>query len=459
MELARRVAAGDHRLLVHPSVSDEIANDNDEDRRRLRELVRDRYLTLDHPPHPDGELSRLLGSPAAGSNSWYDNQLLACVVSNAVHGLITQDEGIHRKARRLGVDDRVHTLADAVTMLSRLNPQDETFDPVVDTVPLHTLDLGDPIFDSLKGEYGEFENWFEAAARDGRPAFVVRDPDGHLVGICIFKGTDQGIDTGRNPGKVSTFKVASEVKGSKYGELLLKVLLKTVAGVHDLVWLTVYPRHEGLIGFLNNFGFFEFDRKADGELVLAKQLEPLTPFTGGQSALEFHVQHGPPALAIVEDQVFLIPIQPEFHESLFPDAPNAQMSIVAPRPHGNAIRKAYLSLANLRRIDPGATLLFYRSGDFQSVTAIGVLEAAMSSSDPEEIIEFVGIRTVYSSEEVEEMTSRGEVLAFLFRQDRFLNRPIGMRELLENDVARRAPQTTIRVNPDGLEWLRTRLNE
>lgn len=138
----------------------------------------------------------------------------------------TQDEGIHKKARRLSVDDRVHTLADAVSMLSRLNPQDETFDPVVDTVPLHSLRLDDPIFDSLREEYGGFGAWFEDAARDGRQAFVVRDPDGQLVGICIFKGTDHEIGADRNPAKVSTLEVASEFKGSRYGELLLKVLLR-----------------------------------------------------------------------------------------------------------------------------------------------------------------------------------------------------------------------------------------
>jgi hypothetical protein len=35
-----RLASGDHQLLVHPTLSAEIANDSNEERRRLREVIR-----------------------------------------------------------------------------------------------------------------------------------------------------------------------------------------------------------------------------------------------------------------------------------------------------------------------------------------------------------------------------------------------------------------------------------
>jgi len=148
------------------------------------------------------------------------------------------------------------------------------------------------------------------------------------------------------------------------------------------------------------------------------------------SPLDLHVTFGPPALRIVDGQTFITPIQPRYHRSLFPDAPGEQMSLVAPQPHGNALRKAYLSHAHVRSAEPGATILFYRSADIRAATAVGVLEESLVSTDSDEILEFVGSRTVYSAEEVEGMAADGSVLAFLFRQDRFLEPPITLAELV-----------------------------
>lgn len=131
LDLAR-LASGGHQLLVHPTLPEEIGHDRDEVRRQVRlELIR-RYPTLDHPPSPQPELEAELGSPAAGTHDWYDHQLLATVAGNAVHGLVTQDDGIHRKARRLGLSSRVHTLADAVALLDALSFSPADFIPSVD---------------------------------------------------------------------------------------------------------------------------------------------------------------------------------------------------------------------------------------------------------------------------------------------------------------------------------------
>lgn len=456
LELARR-ASGDHQLLVHPTVSDEIANDPDDERRRLRQTVRQRYPTLEQPPPVQPEIIATLGSPPRGSHDWYDHQLLACVVGDAVHGLITQDGGIHRKARRLGIEDRVYTVADAVATLGQLSAQPPEFVPSVDRRPLHSISLADPFFDSLKADYPGFEEWYRNAARDGRDAFVVDGPKGQIAGLCILKGPDPEIGVGRRPAKVSTFKVAEEFKGSRYGELLLKVLFRTTAGAFDVLWLTVFAKQAELIALLELFGFKHHDDH-DGERRYVKRLVPTDDERRTLSPLDLHVTFGPPALRIVDGQTFITPIQPRYHRSLFPDAPGEQMSLIAPQPHGNALRKAYLSHASVRSAEPGATILFYRSGDLRAATAVGVLEESLVSTDSDEILEFVGSRTVYSAEEVERMAADGSVLAFLFRQDRFLEPPITLAELMSARAVSRAPQTTIRINPEGLPWLTERLD-
>lgn len=456
LELARR-ASGNHQLLVHPTVSDEIANDSDDERRRLRQIVCQRYPTLERPPPVQREITETLGSPPHGSHDWYDHQLLACVIGDAVHGLITQDGGIHRKARRLGIGDRVYTVADAVATLGQLAAQPPEFVPSVDRRPLHSIALADPFFDSLKADYPGFEAWYRDAARDGRDAFIVDGPKGQIAGICILKGADTEIGVGRRPAKVSTFKVAEEFKGSRYGELLLKVLFRTTAGTFELLWLTVFEKQAGLIALLESFGFKHHD-DLGGERRYVKRFAPTEDERQTLGPLEFHVTFGPPALRIVEDQTFITPIQPGYHRSLFPDAPGEQMSLIAPQPHGNALRKAYLSHANVRSAEPGATILFYRSGDVRAATAVGVLEQSLVSADADEILEFVGSRTVYSADEVNEMAADGSVLAFLFRQDRFLEPPITLAELMSARAVSRAPQTTIRINSEGIPWLTERLD-
>jgi len=451
LELAR-ISSGEHHLLVHPTVSAEIAKDLDVDRRRLREIVRHRYPTLQSPPQVQRELISVLGSPDFGTHDWYDHQLLACVVGDAVHGLITQDDGIHRKARRLGISNRVYTIADAVATLAQLSAESPTFIPTVEVSPLYAIDLNELFFDSLKWDYSTFEAWFRASARNGRQAFVVRGPRGEIAGMCIFKGADNEIGLAGAVAKISTFKVADEYKGSRYGELLLKALFRSIEGNFDALWLTVFPKYEELIALLETFGFSHFDERG-GELRYVKHLSPTDEDREQHTALEFHKRFGPPALRLSANQTFLIPILPEFHSSLFPDAPGEQISLLPTQPHGNALRKAYLSHAKVRKMRSGATLLFYRSSDKHAVTAVGVLEASLVSHIADEILEFVGGRTVYSSAEVEAMAKHAEVLALLFRQDRFIDPPLRIEELIHEGVALRAPQSIIGIREKGFRWL------
>ncbi|MDO9408588.1 GNAT family N-acetyltransferase [Patulibacter sp.] len=449
-----RVASGSHQLLLHPTIEEEIANDSDTDRRQLRMLLRGRYPELEDAPAVPNDVIATLGSPGLRSHDWYDHQLLGCVVADAVHGLITQDTKIHRKAQRLNVSDRVHTVTDAIAMLERLVAQPVLFVPSVDDRPMHAVDLKSPFFDSLRVDYAGFDAWFRECARSGRRALIVNAENGQLAGICILKGLDEAIGVGSRPGKISTFKVADEFKGSRYGELLLKTVFRAAHLSHDVLWLTVFRRHEPLIALLETFGFEHHADDPSGERRYVKRLEPSAQDRATLDPLDFHVKFGPPNVLVQDGRVFLVPIRPEFHTTLFPDAPGQQQTLSGPRAHGNALRKAYLCRANVRTARPGDTLLFYRSRDEQGLTAVGVLEQTMVSTDAEAIQQFVGSRTVYSEDEVRSMTADGPVLAMLFRQDRFLAPFRSIRELRQNGVVKGQPQTVVHVRPEGMSWVK-----
>ncbi len=95
-------AEGSHRLLVHPSSLLDFARDPDAARAALRKRSFGRYSMLRAPPPPLARQIEMLGEPEAGSNDAVDQDLLAAVVGNAVAFLVTQDNGIHQKARRQG---------------------------------------------------------------------------------------------------------------------------------------------------------------------------------------------------------------------------------------------------------------------------------------------------------------------------------------------------------------------
>jgi hypothetical protein len=157
-----------------------------------------------------------------------------------------------------------------------------------------------------------------------------------------------------------------------------------------------------VVKLLNDFGFIHRSTRPDGELVLVKSRRPAAS-EEPLGDLDHHVRYGPPAIRAVGPATYLVPIRPGFHQMLFPEQElrltgGFQLPLLArtDEPFGNALRKAYLSRANIRTLQPGNILLFYRSGDLQAVTTVGIVEAWEASDDPDQIARLVGKRTVYS---------------------------------------------------------------
>jgi GNAT superfamily N-acetyltransferase len=328
-------------------------------------------------------------------------------------------------------------------------------------VAAHNLDSSDPIFDSLRDDYAGFDDWLTRAKREGRDGWVVGSGSAGYAGICLIKPLDDEFRLGGRVLKVSTLKVAADHQGNRYGELLLKTVFAYASeNSYDHVYVTVFERHEGLRTLLEDFGFYCLpDRMTSlGELIYAKDFTVSDTIAETCSPLEFHIRFGPPALQVRPKRTYLVPIEPRYHSILFPEAEAQALLPVAPRPFGNALRKAYLCNSPIRRLVAGDVLLFYRSHDLRSVTVVGVVEQVFVSQDPEEVIGAVGQRTVYSGEEIRQLT-RSTVLAILFRQDRLLEHPISLRELEQHGVLRRAPQSIASIGKDAGEWLAQRLGE
>ena len=82
---------------------------------------------------------------------------------------------------------------------------------------------------------------------------------------------------------------------------------------------------------------------------------------------------------------------------------------------------------------------------------VAVVENTLRSGDASEIVRFVGTRTVYTADEIEEMANHGrrQVLAVLIRQARHLSPAWPADELVAHEVMERAPQSIQRIPEKG----------
>jgi L-amino acid N-acyltransferase YncA len=421
----------------------------------LREVQLSRYPTLTVTPPPSKRLEQLLARSPAGSNDWVDDMLIAALDADAVDYLVTQDERLHRKAARVGLDDKTIFLDDAVAMLEALFDVRVAPPPSVAARHVYELDATDPIFDNLRTDYLGFDDWFRGIKTDHeRATWVIPGPD-HYAAICITKRQQDGEYgiSGRTL-KLCTLRVAGEYEGNRFGELILKTVFDHAAeNSYEWVWVTVFEKHEGLLKLLAAFGFEDVGRRTRlGELVLSK---PMAPNGGDLSPLAYNVRYGPREFRVNAVASFLVPIQPVYHRRLFPEA--EPQGALLTEPCGNAIRKAYVCRSPTKTVPEGSLLLFYRSHDWMAATAVGVVEDTLRSADPDLVAGFVARRAVYSFEDVRGLCHHGEVLAIRFRLARLFKNAISGNLLIEAGIMSRAPQSMMRLKEEAPEWIARQL--
>lgn len=94
--------------------------------------------------------------------------MLYSLFKDEVTFLITENNGIHKNARKLNeikdnFEDRVFTINEALIYFKKEKPI-LPYEIIKTTVDL--LDINDPIFNTLKESYEEFDLWFEKIQRE-----------------------------------------------------------------------------------------------------------------------------------------------------------------------------------------------------------------------------------------------------------------------------------------------------
>lgn len=455
-ELARLSAENSHQLLAHPASLDDIRRDRDDERREISLSRIRKYPQLENPPMPNHEELDRLGLTQADDNDRVDNIILYAVYKDAVNILVTEDKELHRKAVRLGLVDRVYYIQQATESLRRLHARIQVVLPNIEELPLHQLDLSSPFFDSLRAGYSGFDTWFRGASRNGRKAWTHRDNNGHPAAIAIFKeenGPTVTVDGKKIVGKVlkiSTFKVGEDIRGKKIGELLLKAAFRYASNNgFEHIYLTMRPGEQPYLERLCiDFGFYPFgEASVDGESdsVYVKDQPVNPPVENELSGLEYHKRFFPHFKSSTSSAKYVVPIRPQYHAMLFPDN-QRQPELFSYSAAGNAIKQAYLSNARINAIKSGDILLFYRSHDLRAITSVGIVESSHKSQDADKILQLVSKRTVYSYEDIKEMSEKPTKI-ILFRLAAHFQRDITYEWLLDEEVVH-GPIQTIREISD-----------
>jgi GNAT superfamily N-acetyltransferase len=457
----RRVDEHAHLIALHSGTTTDIERDSDEARRAQRLQALNKYLVLDNVPASQA----LLDAFGASANDQVDALIASALEANAAHYLVTEDRSLRQRLTNVApaLSPRALSLAEAIELLDQLHPPAPEPPPLVELRPCYSIDLADPIFGSIRDDYEGFDKWFQTSCQAGQREALIIEGDGALAGLCILKDEDDeeyGLPSRRL--KLCTVKVAEPHRRQRYGALLVKAALdNAVRRGRTGLYVTVFDRHPELIRLLEDLGFeITAQVTALGELVMWRPLVPPPEAVHELDGFEFNRRYGPRNLKL-DVAMHIIPIQPQWEERLFPEG-RLQLELVGENAAcGNDLRKAYLSRASTLQLERGDLVLFYRSRDERAVRFIAVVEDTLRSSDVSEIVQFVGTRTVYTAEEIEEMADHGRrtILALLIRQARHLNPSWSADELVAKGVIARAPQSIQSIPDEGAEWIRAALTE
>jgi len=415
----------------------------------------DKYYTqLDSVP--DNPRVRAEFPATLSTNNRADLEVLSTFAAGVATALVTEDARMRTRAGRAGLRN-VFNLEDATDWLAAL--RQPTLDNAVaaQVVAAYQVNRHASIFDSLARDYHDFASWWQDKVVDQRRHVIILGERDDPTGIAVLKDEAGEFGLGDRVLKVCTFKVDDGAGSTRRGELLLRALVDFAREQdHQVCYMTVWPHHEKLLGWLTQFGFVEHITTADGERVMTKTFVP-GPAEAPLDPLAHQIRFGPRSILV--ERAYIVPIQARFHERLFPDSED-QASLLGNEACGNAIRKAYLCHASIRRLEPGDTVAFLRTERHvrARMTAVGVVEETLVSDEPAQVAAFVAGRTVYSYEEITAQCTHGKVLAILFRLDRRIDPPWLGSMLTASGLMASSPQSITTVPQTGVEWLRAQLS-
>jgi ribosomal protein S18 acetylase RimI-like enzyme len=448
-------------VFVHEASVEDISRDTNLVRREATLSRIKKFVPLKGVATPSSdELTSTYGANKK-PNDLVDAKLLHAVKSEVVDFLISEDGGLHKRAKLAGIDTLVFTVAEALAWLDREYKDAPVILPSVQSRQAYSLDPKDPIFGEIKKSYPPFDDWLRKVRKQHRDCWVVEGA-GKIAGIIIRKDEEhveaETVNLGPRIMKICTFKVAEPFRGHRLGEQLLKQALWYVQfNGYDLVYLTIFAEEQPvLVLLLEDYGFVATKTKANGESVMEKVIGrgPVVR-QARESALSATRRSYPRFVDDASVGKFVIPIHPPFHQKLFPEFQLLDESSGAGtgKP-GNTIEKVYLCRSPTRSLNEGDVLFFYMTArgkgrGKQTITTAGVVKSVRYSGDLEQIKRWTAKRSVYSDAELASMSNaRSDPLMIIdFLLIGHCDAAIPLAELVGTRVLNSWPQSLVHL-PD-----------
>lgn len=467
----------DFQIYVHENSFKDIDNDKNEERKNIIKSKMNCYsiLKTEFDFTKDVEFEELMNFDG-NSHDYVDNSLLYSLLKNEVSFLITEDIEIHKKANRINnrfsnFNDKVFTIREALSFFKEQTPSLPYF---IKKTTANLLNIKDPIFDKLKHDYLEFDNWFRKVQYQRRDCLCYFNSDESLGALLIYKSENENIDVGdfKLPAfdriKISTMVVTNN--GYKIGELFLSWIINyALRNNKEELYLTHYRDGEDdpLIYLIEEYGFECVGSRNDGELVYVKVIN----YERVQTQIDecgdncdyatLSKKFYPYFYDGKNVDKYIVPIREQFHKKLFLSK-DQQMSLSnffgdkddVIEIQKNTIKKAYLSKSNTN-LKPGDIVLFYETPK-KGISEIGVVEEFHKNLSYEEIISTVGKRSVYSSNELKSFEGKNSVILFIFSKK--INK-ITKKNLINSNIIKAPPQSTQRIDENGYVKLKKLMKE
>ena len=440
-------------IAIHPNTIVEARKIKDQNKKNIFISKLEVYKIIENPPRATEDFNKQVGFK--NKNDLIDNEMLYAVERNCVSYFITNDKELLKKAEILKLNDRVLSIDDAINKFKEEEKVIVETPVFIKKEFLYNMDLNDDFFTTLRFDYKGFDNWFIKKQRKEEMAYVTMTKENKVTSFLMLKEEDENEDYSAfekpfSPAKrikVSTFKVSDT--GKKIGECFIKIMVNEAIQKNvDEIYVTTFEKQESLIYLLKQYGFKLFTHKnttksddtIEREAIYVKNIKDKSQY---------------PFVQLKDQGIFVFPVIPKYHKLLFEDAEKEyQISIddtQGKNTSANAIKKAFISNAKIKKIKPGDIVLFYASHNRKAITVLGIVETTWNDFESqEEIFNIVRKRTAYDEEELKLVTQL-DSLVIMFKHYITFKNPITYDFLYNNGIVNGYIQGPISIEREDFE--------
>lgn len=374
------------------------------------------YNTLIPKGIDDAYFLHVISNFARDENSEIDNELLFQAYEGLVDLLITNDGKMLKKAEKLNIREIVLSVDEYLKVVEKEYPEKVDYKMLsIRKRKFGELDLNDPFFDTLKEDYPEFSDWFYK--KNQEEAYVFSEK-GSIHGFLFVKVEYQDEPdymliepplSKKKRLKVGTFKIDTTLEGFRLSERFIKIIIDNALENNvDEIYVTLFEDKRDEVKRLRDvlcrWGFYKHGYKptnrGEKESVFVKTLEKYDKDKG----IKYNFPNLPQ-----NQRMFFLPIAPEYHTQLFPDAilRNEDITLYSEnKAHFYSLEKIYVSGYKGNAPKPGDYIVIYRNGErvpkkYSSVcTGVTILEEIKMPRALGEYLNECSNKSVFTKEEL-----------------------------------------------------------